>query len=75
MARLAFNLSSSTLLPYDPMTYALELENELNLLKVKYSSLLDKVGISLAGLSLAVGNFTTNAQRFKERLNTIDKSE
>lgn len=75
VGELARRLSESPLLPFNCVSYARELENELGKFEKKYASDFAEYAIDFSPLRWSIKNFTRVANDFHKRLDSLDKSK
>lgn len=75
VGELARRMSESLVLPFNCVTYAEELERELQSFEKMYASDFSEYKIDFSSLRLAAQNFTRIASEFHKRLNLIDKTK
>jgi hypothetical protein len=75
IADLAFNVSTSLLLPFNPVTYGEELNYEFKQFENNYKDKLMQLNVSLNDLENVIQDFEKNAKKFSDRLHSIDKKK
>jgi hypothetical protein len=75
MADLTFNVSSSLLLPFNPVTYSEQLNYEYKKFEKNYKDKLMQLNVSLVDLENVVKDFEKNSRDFSNRLHSIDKTK
>ena len=75
MADLTFNVSSSLLLPFNPVTYSEQLNYEYKKFEKNYKDKLLQLNVSLIDLENVVKDFEKISRDFSNRLHSIDKTK
>jgi hypothetical protein len=75
MADITFNVSSSLILPFNPITYSEQLNYEYKKFEKNYKEKLMQVNISLVDLENVIQDFEKFSKSFNDRLHSIDKKK